>query len=90
MGYKQLHIEPYRQALDQQLLDLEKKAMQGTMIKLEMMRNSFLSRSVVFNDYAAFTGFNDNGDLVAGGIGANVPWESMEKFLMQALVLMCV
>jgi hypothetical protein len=66
-------IIPFNPEHGQALLDLERMLPQGTMVKLETVRDNFLSRASVFDDYEAYVVLGHNKKPVAGGIGACVP-----------------
>jgi hypothetical protein len=73
MSFEPIHIIPYRPDLDADILEIEKKALQGTWVKLEMLRNHYISRAAVFQAHGGYVGFNQNGRLVGAVIGAKVP-----------------
>lgn len=55
------------------LLEIERISPQGFMVKLEIMREHFLSRAELFDDYAAFVALGPEDKVLAGGIGAQAP-----------------
>jgi hypothetical protein len=73
MSFEPLNIMPYRPDLDADILEIEKKALQGTLVKIEMLRDSYISRASVFPAHGGYVGFNQNGKLVGAAIGAKVP-----------------
>ncbi|MBF8963824.1 GNAT family N-acetyltransferase [Pontibacter sp. FD36] len=66
-------IVPYRPEHEQALLEIERMSPQGFMVKLEVMRDHFLSRAELFEDYAAFVALGPVEKVLAGGIGAQTP-----------------
>jgi hypothetical protein len=69
-GYR---IVPYRSEHEQALLEIERLSPQGFMVKLETVRDSFLSRAKLFEDYAAYVALGPEDKVLAGGIGAQAP-----------------
>lgn len=66
-------VVPYSPEHEESLLKLERLSPQGFMVKLEIERPHYLSRAVLFDDYAAFVALGQDDDVIAGGIGAQVP-----------------
>jgi hypothetical protein len=66
-------IIPYSLEHEKSLLEIERMSPQGFMVKLEIMRNKFLSRAELFDDYAAFVALDQDDKVLAGGIGALAP-----------------
>jgi hypothetical protein len=73
MSYEPIDIMPYKPDLEPDILEIEKKAIQGTLVKLEMVRDSYISRAIVFQSHGCYLGYNNNGQLVGAVIGAKVP-----------------
>ncbi|HSF44988.1 MAG TPA: GNAT family N-acetyltransferase [Chitinophagaceae bacterium] len=73
MSYEPINILPYQPDLEPDILEIEKKAVQGSWVKLEMVRDSYISRAKVFQCHGSFLGYNENGQLVGAVIGAKVP-----------------
>ena len=67
------HIIPYAPEYEPALLNLEKKAVQGALIQLEMVRDHFLSRSVIFENYKIILGITNTGELAGAAAAAIVP-----------------
>ena len=74
-------IITYDPKYEDALLALERKATQGSWIQLEMIRDRFLSRSVVFDNYKIFLGVTENAQLVGVTAGAIVPIECNNNLL---------
>jgi hypothetical protein len=66
-------IVPYSLEHEQALLEIERMSPQGFMVKLEILRDHFLSRAELFDDYAAFVALGQDNKVLAGGIGAMAP-----------------
>ncbi|WP_299700371.1 GNAT family N-acetyltransferase [uncultured Pontibacter sp.] len=66
-------IIPYRLEHEQALLEIERQSPQGFMVKLEILRDHFLSRAALFDDYAAYVVLGPDDQVLAGGVGAQVP-----------------
>ncbi|HEX5668456.1 MAG TPA: hypothetical protein VFX73_06605 [Chitinophagaceae bacterium] len=73
MSFEPINIIPYRPDLDADILEIEKKALQGTLVKFEMLRDNYISRAAVFQAHGGYVGFNQYGRLVGAAIGAKVP-----------------
>ena len=65
-------IEPYDERYQEELMVLEKNSPQGKQIKLEMVRDHFLSRSVIFDDYEIFIAFEELQKKLVGVIAMAV------------------
>ncbi len=70
---KGFRIVPYRPEHEQALLDIERRSPQGFMVKLETVRQCFLSRAELFDDYAAFVALSPEDKVLAGVVGAQAP-----------------
>jgi hypothetical protein len=75
MSQSKFHIVPYTPEFEPALLKLERNSTQGSMIQLEMIRDNFLSRSIVFENYRVYLGLTENGELAGVTAGAIVPFE---------------
>ena len=68
-------IIPYRPEYEASLLDLERASPQGRHLRLEMLRDHFLSRSRVFDEFGVFLAVGRTGDLLGVVAGAAVMME---------------
>lgn len=66
MNPLQYHIVPYEPKHNEALLELERQSPQGKMIKLEMLRDDFLSRSEVFEDYSIYVAEDQKTGKIIG------------------------
>ncbi|NNC94735.1 MAG: hypothetical protein HKN92_04180 [Chitinophagales bacterium] len=66
------HIVKYNSEYEDALLQLEQKSPQGKGIKLEMLRDNFMSRAKVFSKYAMYVGLDESMKNVIGFAGASV------------------
>ena len=66
-------IVPYASQYDEFLRQLDQQAPQGSWVQLELLRDHFLSRAVVFDDYRASVLLDGRGRPVGAGISALVP-----------------
>jgi hypothetical protein len=73
------HIIPYRPEYDAPLLELESASPQGRRIRLEMLRDHFLARSEVFEEFGVFLALSGNGDLLGVIAGSAVILERNRK-----------
>jgi GNAT superfamily N-acetyltransferase len=69
----QYRIIPYSADYESSLLDLEKNAQQGTFIQLEMLRDTYLSRSTVFERYQVLLAVNEQKQLMGALAAAITP-----------------
>lgn len=77
MGEFQYHIVPYSPKYEQALLQLERNAVQGRLIQLEMLRDSYLSRSEIFEKHQAFVSLDENGQVMGVLAAAITPiWQN--------------
>ncbi len=78
MGYR---IIPYHPDYEAALLELESVSAQGKHIWLEMLRDHFLARSEVFEEYGVFLALSENGDLlgVAAGSAVTLEWNGKRE-----------
>lgn len=67
------NIVPYSGSLENKLMVLEKESVQGSLLKLEMKREQFLDRSVVFDKYKVYVSLSDQQDLQGVFASAIVP-----------------
>lgn len=74
-------IIPYHPDYEASLLDLERASPQGKHIQLEMLRDDFLSRSVVFDEFGVFLALSENEDLlgVAAGSAVILEWNGKDE-----------
>lgn len=81
MAEFQYHIVPYSPEHEPALLQLERNAVQGRFIQLEMLRDSYLSRSEVFEKHQAYLSLNENEQVMGVLAVAVTPlWQNgMEK-----------
>ena len=70
---KNFRVIPYSTEHEEALLKLERMSPQGFMVKLEIERQHYLSRAILFDDFAAFVVLGLDNKLIGGGIGAQVP-----------------
>ena len=66
-------IVPYNSQYDDFLRQLDQQAPQGSWVQLELLRDHFLSRALVFDDYQASILLDAHGQPVGAGISALVP-----------------
>jgi hypothetical protein len=76
---KNFSVIPYKAEHEEALLELERMTPQGFMVKLGIERQHFLSRAVLFDNFAAFVALGRDHKLLGGGIGAQVPMLINEK-----------
>lgn len=72
-------IIPYHPDYEASLLDLERASPQGKHIRLEMLRDHFLARSEVFDEFGVFLALSENRDLLGVIAGSAVILEWNEK-----------
>jgi GNAT superfamily N-acetyltransferase len=75
MKNDKINIIPYDQKYNQALLELEQKAVQGNWVKLEMARDSYLSRSIVFKEWRALIALGKEEEVLGAVCTAIVPVE---------------
>lgn len=68
-----VRIVPFGPEHEKRLLEIERLSPQGFMIKLETIREHYLNRATLFDDYAAFVALDPADRVLAGGIGAQAP-----------------
>ncbi len=73
MTQKKFNIIPYDSSYEDQLMELEKEAIQGNLIQLKMNRSDFQSRSRVFDDYKIFICISDKNEVIGVAAGSIVP-----------------
>jgi hypothetical protein len=73
MGQELIRIEPYRPDLEPEILAIENTAIRGSLINMEIVRDSYIRRAQVFQSYGSYLGFNEKGKLVGAIIGTKVP-----------------
>ncbi len=80
MGEFQHHIVPYSPEHEPALLQLERNAVQGRFIQLEMLRDGYLSRSEVFEKHQAYVSLNEKGQVM-GVLAASVTpiWQNGQE-----------
>lgn len=66
-------IQEYAPEYDAFLADLDRRSVQGRQIQLELVRDHFLSRAVVFEDYRACILLDKSGRPAGAGASAIVP-----------------
>ncbi|TWO33264.1 GNAT family N-acetyltransferase [Seonamhaeicola sediminis] len=71
MNSFQYEIIPYSEKYETALLALEKNALQGKWIQLEMVKNSFVRRSENFEKYQIYLAVDFNGELL-GVLAASI------------------
>jgi hypothetical protein len=64
---------PYNSDLESDIIAIERKALGRSLVKMEMVRESYISRAKVFQLYGSYLGFNEKGQLVGAIIGTKVP-----------------
>ena len=74
-------IIPYHPDYEASLLDLERASPQGKHIQLEMLRDHFLDRSEVFDEFGIFLALSKNGDLlgVIAGSTVSLDWNGKRE-----------
>lgn len=70
-----LRIIPYSPDYEASLLDLERASPQGNHLRLEMLRDHFLSRSRVFDEFGVFLAVGGSGGLLGVAAGSAVMLE---------------
>lgn len=70
---EKFQVVPYDPSHEEALLQLERMSPQGFLVKLETIRDNFLSRAILFEDYEAYTVMEQQAGPVAASIGARVP-----------------
>lgn len=68
-----VQIVPYDPKFDQALLALERQAVQGKWVKLEMLRDHYLSRSEVFEEWRVLVAISDRDEVLGAAATAIVP-----------------
>ncbi|OJV12711.1 MAG: hypothetical protein BGO21_02910 [Dyadobacter sp. 50-39] len=75
MTNKDYRIVPYSEALNQPLLLFEKGIVQGGSIKLEIVKDHFLSRAIVFTNFQALLATDPQQHIAGTAIGAQTTIE---------------
>jgi hypothetical protein len=73
MSYQPISIMPYNPALEPDIMAIERKVLGGPLVKMEMVRDSYISRAKVFQSYGSYVGYNEKGQLIGAIIGTKVP-----------------
>lgn len=76
------NITPYSTKYENELMKLETRSPQGHWIKLEMIRDHFLSRSDVFEDYQVFQSHSEDGILQGVAAASIVPFQHNQQIVM--------
>lgn len=71
MKKAEFDIIPYQPQYEKELKELERQSRQGKWIPLELVREHFLSRSVVFDQHAAFLAISKEQELIGAFAVAN-------------------
>lgn len=79
MKAPKVNILPYDPKFDRVLLDLEREAVQGKWIQLEMLRDHYLSRSWVFKEWRVLVATGDNKEVLGAAATAIVPLQMGEN-----------
>lgn len=75
----------YDPKFDEQLLAIEREAVQGTWIKLEMLRDTYLSRSTVFKDWKIGVVINEAEEVIGALAIAIVSLQVDDEVLTAAI-----
>lgn len=78
-GNQPINITPYHPDQDKDILKIVSSFYQSSLIKVEMVRASYISRAKQFQSYGVFTGHSENGDLVGAVSGAEAPVKINEE-----------
>ena len=70
MTEKKIHIIPYTDDKEVELLQMEKGIVQGTYIQLELLKNHFLDRARVFEKYYSNYAITNENEVIGAAIGS--------------------
>lgn len=73
VGQGYLNIKPYKPGLEKDILEVERQVMQASLVKMDVLRDSYISRAKVFQSFASYLGYNEKGKLVGAIVGTKVP-----------------
>lgn len=78
-GSLPINIFPYHPDREKDILKIVSAFYQNSLIKVEMVRASYISRAKQFQSFGVFTAHSENGDLVGAVCAAEAPVRINEK-----------